>query len=363
MSDKIDPNDLSSIDALLDEAELEDMADDQVEEVVAEETESNQATDEVGDSDTEELIEDDLVEVEEELESEPEPEPESEPESEPEPVIDDVADKALEKRAKSHKAKKQKEPTVAEMNEIKKLIIIFSSVLITLAVIGVAVGMWAALSSGGLDDASLEKVDNIESGVTESLLNTNASNKTIKELEKKVDGLSYLIKQLDQDLLAISSKATSQTEKSLLNLAASHQGANATKEVKKVEHEQQKKAEEKTVSQVTNVSDQSKNTVLNSNITKKIDKVSAQMSNAQRRIYEVNKRIKSLQSQHKKLLRSIKSVEKQMLEKQLKTASVKKKSVEKAETSKDTEDESEPTGLYQYTAPGGMFENNSDYYR
>lgn len=353
MPDKIDPNDLSSIDALLDEAEMDSGVDLQ-EDVISEEVELSEIEiedlDEITDFD--ELESEPEVKIGEGVVSEEES-PNLEPE--PEPVIaDKKADDVLEKRASSKRKKSKKEPAEAEMKEIKKLIIIFSSVIIGLAVIGLGIGLWVALSSGGLDEESFEKIENIESGVTEGILKSSESNKTIKELEKKLDGLSFLIKQLDTDILAMTN---GNNVKPLLNFVEDSN--------KKVEDNSKiVKSETNKKPLKTEVSDPVALVNLNPEMMKKMDKVSSQMSNTQRRIYEVNKRVKSLQSQYKKLLISIKSVEKEMLKSRVAT-SIKPASKLKEEHLHENDD-SESTqkgGMYQYTAPGGMFDSSSEYYR
>lgn len=351
MPDKIDPNDLSSIDALLDEAEPDSGVDLQ-EDVVAEEVELS----EIAIEDLDEITDYDELEPEVEIGEgvvSEEESPNLEPE--PEPVIaDKKADDVLEKRADSRRKKSKKEPAEAEMKEIKKLIIIFSSVIIGLAVIGLGIGLWGALSSGGLDEESFEKIENIESGVTEGILKSSESNKTIKELEKKLDGLSFLIKQLDTDILAMTN---GDNVKTLLNLAedSNKKVEDNSKIVKSETNKKPLKTETSASVALVN---------LNPEMMKKMDKVSSQMSNTQRRIYEVNKRVKSLQSQYKKLLRSIKSVEKEMLKSRVAT-SIKPASKLKEEHLHENDDSesAQKGGMYQYTAPGGMFDSSSEYYR
>lgn len=352
MPDKIDPNDLSSIDALLDEAELDDSANFEAEDVDGVDSipDDTLELDEITDFDEPEIAaEIDEETVMEEV-AEPEEALEPQPIAEPEPVMTDKkSDEALEKRASTRKNNSKKVPEEAEMKEIKKLIIIFSSVIISLAVIGLGIGLWGALSSGGLDEESLEKIDNIEVGVTEGMISSKASNKTIKELEKKLDGLSFLIKELDTDVLAMTNGVA---DKPLLNLVAkSDQASGHKKEV----HNKPPEVKKNEPPQSINLSPE---------VMKKMDKVSSQMSNTQRRIYEVNKRIKSLQSQYKKLLRSIKSVEKELLKNRI--ATVKAKPAVKSKDEQNEDDDGMPVekaSMYQYTAPGGMFDSGSDYYR
>lgn len=324
MADNIDPNDLSSIDALLDEAELDDVS--TLDEGSLEEVEN-----------VDELIDvEDLVDIEETTETAKiEPEQEALPEKEPE-ITDESANKVLDKRAELRQNKSENDSTGEDMKSVKKLIVIFSSVIITLMIIGLVIGVWGAMSTGGVDDETLEKIDRIELGVTEAILKGSESTKAVKALEKKLDGLSFLIKQLDDDILAMTQP---NNHKPLIDLSVK---ANKKEEIKKV----------KVVSEST----------LNPELIEKVNKVSSQMSNTQRRVYEVNKRIKSLQSQHKILLRNVKNIEKQMLKNRL--AEVRTKAIkESQQKNNDEAKNSEPTGLYQYTSPGGMFHPNSDYYR
>jgi len=324
VADNIDPNDLSSIDALLDEAELDDVS--TLDEGSLEEVEN-----------VDELIDvEDLVDIEETTETAKiEPEQEALPEKEPE-ITDESANKVLDKRAELRQNKSENDSTGEDMKSVKKLIVIFSSVIITLMIIGLVIGVWGAMSTGGVDDETLEKIDRIELGVTEAILKGSESTKAVKALEKKLDGLSFLIKQLDDDILAMTQP---NNHKPLIDLSVK---ANKKEEIKKV----------KVVSEST----------LNPELIEKVNKVSSQMSNTQRRVYEVNKRIKSLQSQHKILLRNVKNIEKQMLKNRL--AEVRTKAIkESQQKNNDEAKNSEPTGLYQYTSPGGMFHPNSDYYR
>ena len=329
MADNIDQNDLSSIDALLDEAELDDVPtldEDLIDEGSLEEVEN-----------VDELIDvEDLVDIEETTETAKiEPEQEALPEKEPE-ITDESANKILDKRAELRQNKSESDSTGEDMKSVKKLIVIFSSVIITLMIIGLVIGVWGAMSTGSVDDETLEKIDRIELGVTEAILKSSESTKAVKALEKKLDGLSFLIKQLDDDILAMTQP---NNHKPLIDLSVK---ANKKEEIKKV----------KVVSESS----------LNPELIEKMNKVSSQMSNTQRRVYEVNKRIKSLQSQHKILLRNVKNIEKQMLKNRL--AEVRTKAIKESEQkNNDAAKNSEPTGLYQYTSPGGMFQPNSDYYR
>lgn len=352
MPNTIDPNDLDSIDALLDEAELDNLVDEQVSSVADEILPDNAES--VPEVDLDELDGLDELELLDELEAEEPPvtadkEGLAEKESPDSPVItEDVAEKVLKNRADAQNKQQDKlqtqpetELTVAEMDGIKKLIIIFSSIIISLVVVGIGIGVWAALSSGGgLDDETIEKFENIESGVRESLLKTNSSAETMKLLEKKLDALSFQIEQINADLVEMS--GDSLQSKPLVSLSPKPASADTKKAV---------------------ASSNPLVTAVDPKLGLKLDKVSAQMSNAQRRIYEVNKRVKSLQSQYKKLLSSIKNVEKQMLETQVKNKSVAAKTATGNLSQGELDADYKPSHAYQYTSPGGMLDDFNEYYR
>lgn len=386
-NNSVDPNDLDSIDALLDEAEFESPEEEtpsSAEENSAEdagqaaEAEAENTAAEV--AEPESVIADDANDLLDELQEdvsppqpEPEPEavteaePESEPETESEPEVaaepersvnpafdvqeepeapsgipglgmgerdpqplERSAEDILEKRAQSQ-ASMGNRHKVNEMDAVKKLIIIFSSVIIALVVAAIGIGVWGALSSGpGLSEETLSKIDGIEVNTTQSLISSNAADKTLKTFEKKLDALSFQIEQLNGDLVKIEGGKGLPVAKSDAVTAAP-----AAKS-------------EKTVSEAPKVAPAAvpaaSEVKLTPEVTIKLDKVSAQMTSAQRRLWEINKRVKSLQSEYKHLLRSIKGVEKQMVEEQVKEAKQKKRS---------------STNGYQYHAPSDGYYQES----
>lgn len=348
----VDPNDLDSIDALLDEAELEAAP----EEPKAEQTGdaggveggglSDMSDDELPDDwsteddapSSEGTIEDPtaglLDELDEEIDSAdisaeetpveaPEPEPVKEadqpdvptPKEQPglmEQALDSQpleknAEAVLEKRAQAQKAS-QNTMKDADMDGLKKLIITFSSIIITLVVVTIGIGIWAALSSGpGLSKETLDKIDGIEANSTQSLMHTNQSNKTLKTLDKKLDALSFQLEQLNGDIAKMEVGAPKVVAKA---------------EVVPEKESAQEKAKVAANPKVEAV--ESKIVQASPELTAKLDKVGRQMTAAQRRIYEINRRVKQLQGQYKVLLRSIKTVEKQLIVEKVEKTPVKK---------------------------------------
>ena len=356
----VDPNDLDSIDALLDEVKLETVENDEAE-ISADAGGSDQVAEES--QETDELLSDlesDLAEAEPEPEvPEPEPEPMVEPVvPKPEPMISDpkpqpqvLEDSALsfiEKRAANKQA--NNELTVAEMDAIKRLIIIFSSVLIVLGLVGIGIGVWAAVSAGsGLDEETKSQLENIEAGTTQSLMKTNTTAKTAKSLEKKLDALSFHIEQLNADIVKLENQTMANGGSAPVVPVAP-----AKQPVKPAPAAANPPAAKPAPVQVMPVATQPMPAAqpvmakADPQMALKLDKVSSQISSAQRRIMEVNKRVKSLQGQYKKLLRGMKKVEKQMVE--VKVSKAPEKTAEKDKKS------SQPKGAtYQYSAPEEMY--------
>lgn len=363
MAENIGSNDLSSIDALLDEAELENLADDQGSDFVAEESafSENESSDLDEAEELFENTEEPVSELEERKDLESSFEPEASSEMDDSSSMD--AEQLLEQRANSRREQQPNQVnTVENMNEVKSLVAIFGSIIIFLALAAVGVSLWGALSSGGIDEETLNKFDNIELAVTGSLLNSNETSKTLKELEKKLDGLSFQIKQLDDDLLASvdKRKVVAIVDKTKIEKAKVDKKVTTkdkSKEAKSKKQELKLKAEK--VAKTSTISN-----LNSSEMVLKIDKVSAKMSNAQRRIYEINKRVKSLQSQYKRILKSVKNVERHTFKDKLKKAKEKSKSKDNEKVvDKNTAKGDSPEGEYQYTSPGGMFNAGSEYYR
>ncbi len=335
----IDPNDLDSIDALLDEAVVDgpevtidpgnvDDIDSLLDEATfdAPESEITKSNDNAAEQVVVEDIETDaknlvtpVVPVVKDIKNE---------------ARNKTADKVLKKRTQDKKNKLQNGPSEAEVTEIKKLIIIFGSIITALVFIAVIIGVWAALSSGSLDENTTEQFNTIETEVTESLLQTKASADIINNLEKKIDGLSYKIKQIDTEILKMLSLFD--TEKSVLNLTD-------TKQVN-----EKKSTPAKTLN------------INNNEMSKKIDTLSSRVLSTQRRVNEMNKRTKALQSQNKNLLKNIKNLEKQMLQQQLNIGKVK---ILKEETKKALKEQGISADAYRFISPHSTFDARTDYFR
>lgn len=388
-SDTIDPNDLDSIDALLDEAELEAVSDPQS--PTAEES-GISAQEEA----TDDLLEDDLLDgLESDLETvEPPPEvesvgsevevmqdapPETEPVvSEPEPVAskpkasesitESRAEDFIQKRAEAVQQQGQNNSTVNEVDSIKKLIIIFSSITIFLMIVAIVIGLWGAMSSSvELDDETITMLETIQASSSQNLAKVDSAEKLTKTFEKKLDAISFQIEQLQRDVLNTEAPLVAKTTtnevmpKVTKQINEHHSAESAVKHAVEPKPEQTKVSKQSLpVSPVAPVA-----ISVSPELAKKMERVSSQMVSAQRRINEVNRRVKSLQTQYKTLLKEIKNVEKELVADQSTGSKKQMTSKTRSNGSSDEMSQSEegwpeeetPTGsgAYEYSAPSSPY--------
>lgn len=390
----IDPNDLDSIDALLDEAEWEAAEEEEASTVdemsEADSDNPNESLDNAADSDAldnipEDIEDDTQVDSDEEAEQEgdtpdegldnledmddgldattesalePEPEPKPKPESEtpssveeqqpPEeaaekpaeiPIAEDHAEQFLQKRA----SVKQKEPsnlTVAEMDSIKKLIITFSSTIIFLVVVGLGIGLWGALSSNSsLDEETMTLLKDTHEGSMQSMVKSVAAEDAVKQVGKKLDALSFQLEQLNSDLLEMKD-----AEAVAPNTAKSPGVLNLKNE----------QTPQKVQAAAPNVATETTQVVMDAGVGKKIDKVNAQVVVTQRRLAEVNNRVKRLQTQYQTFLKSLKELEKAQLKGQSNITDLLEATKAKVHADKVKQQAMEKS-RYEYSAPNSPF--------
>ncbi len=338
--DTFDPNDLDSIDSLLDEAELEATVDDSTGELSEEMSVDTTAVEdevplEAALDDTDGLL-DELGEAEGSMDdtapsSAPKAAAVAEPTSDS-ARVDGVADKDdfLSKRAAAQ-TKQLPQMAAQDMDSIKKLIIIFSSTLIVLVLTGIGIGVWSALaaSSAGVDDETITLIESIKVNSEQGAASLSENTKSVQLAEKKLDALNFQLEQLVMDL-AIPSKVAAPKSEILDPLGLGRHGV--------IDNGQG------AVTPATTVV----STQVDPAVLLKVTSVNAKMIKAQRRIDEVNSRVKSIQKQYQVLLKSVKMVEKQIVMEQL----AKAEKAEKAKVAKDA-------NPYQYTAPDGMFYDQS----
>jgi len=359
-----DPNDLESIDALLDEAELEAVSDDVDDELPVEETSLEEAaTDTNEEQSMPEAESDDLLDSLDDLVADANPEvmAESEAEvvavSEPiieEPIKKEVASKTVQKPeaeavsdtddflAKRATAQAAQNTNMAaeDMDSIKKLIIIFGSVLSVLAITGIGIGVWGALSasSAGMSEDTQSLIESIKVTSEQNGSSIVSADKTAKSVEKKLDAINFQLEQLAADMAKLDSG--SKPEEIIDPL-----GLNSDKPTHDVKNNGSAKANTNTKVDKHAMPAMSAE---NPELMKKMDSVNSKLIKAQRRIDEVNGRVKKIQNQYQALVHSVKTVEKQVLLEQAAEA-------EKAALAKKTENKNR----YQYSAPDGGFYDQS----
>ncbi|WP_178861235.1 hypothetical protein [Thiomicrorhabdus cannonii] len=357
-----DPNDLDSIDALLDEAEQDVVAGKDVDTVedVAPATAVQELPAETS------MIDDelsDLLDIEQAAPAaeladnvpppaaqvkeaaDPKPEAKSKPEEAP------VAPPPQEEEYIPRRGKTQnqsKEISAAEMDSIKKLIVIFGSTLVVLMLIGIGIGIWAALAgSAGLDEETQTKIEEIKLGTESNTVALSKNAQGMNAVEKKIDALSYQLEQMTADITALAQQAPSSPVQSVAqpivppavnnghavaphdaHAAATHQAAPVTQAVL-----------------VPAAQTMAPAVVVDAAMMDKLNSVQMGMVKAQKRIDEVNKRVKQLQEQYGKLLHGVKTVEKQLVGQQVQAQAKKEADKEKPESKQPS---------YQYSAPDPM---------
>ena len=347
----IDPNDLDSIDALLDEAELE----------VAEKKggsgeEDQDAIDSLLDDVT---LPEPVAESDQEV-LDPEPEddvlPELEADNESDLVQDDLIDvddvdkkqppikKAVSEvdppqiSPEAEQPNPTKEMTAEDMDSIKKLIIIFGSALVVLALIGIGIGVWSvfAAKGSGLDDETKTMLESTQVSTERMAGKVIDSNESIHTIEKKIDALNFQLEELSSEFLALQSPVVSAKKQDIIDpLGLNVHTATATP---KTASSMNMPMASSTVGHDNHSS---------SETAKLAGSVNKKMISAQRRIDEVNRRVKDIQSKHKALLLSIKRLEKQLVLQQKKMAV------------KEMKKKKESHNPYQYSAPDATYYDQS----
>ena len=349
-----DPNDLDSIDALLDEAELEvaeNIAEDPIPEpdsLNLDDMDLSELTDDLAGSEVEEdVLPDPVTEVPEEnlledvLEDVVVP-PVVEKPQQPAKSMVEPEEEFVSKRAKSAKSNKTSpnELSVADMDSIKKLVIIFGSVLIVLVLTAIGMGVWSALAaSGGLDEETQGIIEDIQANTVTNTMSNTANTKVMESVEKKLDALSFQLEQLTADIATLEDAAKSTTAPvvpiitPILDahgkpVADTHKTNTAITPV--VAHA--------VTPQAAPVTDQV--------VLEKLSVVSSKMVKAQSRIDEVNRRVKDIQSQYGKLMHSVKVVEKQLVDQQAKSLKEEKESAQS--------NQGRTPSTYQYNSSNAM---------
>jgi hypothetical protein len=349
----IDPNDLDSIDALLDEAELEqerpqvDLPD--LDEAPAEAIDIPIEQDKPDDDELERLLDsaidtpstDPLLDDAAEMNATPEPATAmnmAPPSAEQRLQEQQELDAFLSRREQS--ATNLNELSVAEMDTLKNLIIGFGSALIVLALIAIGMATWAALSAGSADvDPKL--VEEIRGEVEVGRMSSQANQESMRELSKKLDALSFQLEQVNGDIVALTNTTLPQ---------ASLSGAQNLPEVMIPAPVPAPAPVAAPVAAAAPAPAEM------GRLEDKVDAVNRSLAVAQRRVVEINNRVKSLQKQYETIVSSLKVAEKNALQTQVEQLNEQAKPATKpAQQPPTAAPSSSNTDRYRYAAPSGGF--------
>ena len=250
--DEIDPSDLDSIDALLDQAALGDVPTDDAKDELPTEVEAPADLDGQDDVMSNDDIDLDDILDEVAMQAEPaDPEP-SEPELPEieESMMDDLANEVEESAGPAQtsgapdigveemavaattaaaaaavsEASKDKEPDkpdprndedyvqsrlggrgeqsteldVEQLKSLKKLVIIFGSVTVFLLVTALGIGIWGgmAASHAGLSEETEQLIEKIHTQTEKGVQLTEEAERSVTDLEKKIDAINFQIEQM-----------------------------------------------------------------------------------------------------------------------------------------------------------------------
>lgn len=195
-------------------------------------------------------------------------------------VQDDADDFIARREQVAHKSD---ELTVEEMDSIKKMLIGFGSGLSILVIIAIVIASLAAFGSN-TDPALESELVDIKEELEITRVAAQANEKSLRDINRKLDAVSFQVEQLSADVMS-----QNQPDSGVLRGAVS----GGSQQVEPV---------------VTKIS---------TSAEAKIDSLARNLAVAQRRIVEINNRVTSMQTQQGSVLQAVKSVEKTFLEKQL----------------------------------------------
>ncbi|BBP45495.1 hypothetical protein THMIRHAS_08680 [Thiosulfatimonas sediminis] len=369
--DIIDPNDLDSIDALLDEAEF-----DLGEELEAVEPEPVVLPPEVAVADDIEQVpevDDGLVEeselavdmpieqaakVEESMLEEvavaavagaaaasllkPEaqqPTQRNEPPAET-PIEKDPIEKILDDRQQN---KNKSEITVEQMDSLKKIIIIFGSTSIVLILTAIGIGVWGAISAShaGISEETQTMLESMKVNGDTTNAGVKEMRTSLESVEKKLDAINFQVEQLATDLITLQGQPAKPQE--MIDPLGLHKPA----EHNPVEHNPPAVVQTPPIAAPATIT----TVVADPQILKKMDSINYRLIKAQQAMDAMSSQIKNIQQTQQEVVHGVKSVEKQQLLEMKERADL---AAEKAEAEKAQQHKSK-ANPYSYQTPDGMF--------
>lgn len=225
--------------------------------------------------------------------------------------------------------------TDAEMDSLKKLIIIFGSILIVLTLSAIGVSMGSLLSTPKADPELIEKVDSIKTDVGQSYLMIEASGKQAKAM---TDQLADVVSQLSEISAAIevlktkpvavaptSAKSGAERKAALRSEDNGQASADNARDVPPAP----KSDDERSDDAIDNKGEKSANNVQEERLSADITDVKKRLIATQKVLETIQKQSEALQQQSQLLNDSVKAVETEVkaLKPPVKVSSVHKVSV------------------------------------
>jgi hypothetical protein len=334
----IDPDDLDSIDALLDEAEfdLDDEQDEGLPDLDGTEPPEPEQTDDfdIDIGDEQASMDDDLnsmLGLDDEPASLADTLPAMAATAAPamaataakQSLTDNQADDFISRRSQASQA--TDELTVEEMDAIKKMIIGFGVGLVILLIVAIVFAAMAAFSSGSDPEIS-QKITEIKEETEISRIAAQSNEKSLRDLNRKLDALSFQVEQLSADMISANqAQAGTLVERGGVTTAAPQPTNQAPVQVQ-----------------------------TSQGLEDKVDSITRSLALAQRRIVEVNNRVTSLQQQQGTVLKSVKDIEKNLLERQLTAKQAEDVVTEQNDVETAEKTKAKPVTNYRYQAPTGL---------
>ena len=328
----IDPDDLDSIDALLDEAEF-DLEDEKEQNFPnLDEADLQQKDDfDIDISDEQESTDDlnSMLGLDDEPASLADAAPAMAPAPAKQSFNDNQTDDFISRRSKASQT--TDELTVEEMDAIKKMIIGFGVGLVILLIVAIVFAAMAAFSASS-DPELNQKITEIKEETEISRIAVQSNEKSLRDLNRKVDALSFQVEQLTADMISANNTQAGQ----LVERGGIPSGPQISPQ---------------TTPQAPNTQVV---TQLSQGLEDKVDSITRSLALAQRRIVEVNNRVTSLQQQQGTVLKSVKDIEKSLLEKQLTVTQSEEQNLEQATAEQPENQKAKPATSYRYQAPTGL---------
>ena len=328
----IDPDDLDSIDALLDEAEF-DLEDEKEQNFPnLDEADLQQKDDfDIDISDEQESTDDlnSMLGLDDEPASLADAAPAMAPAPAKQSFNDNQTDDFISRRSKASQT--TDELTVEEMDAIKKMIIGFGVGLVILLIVAIVFAAMAAFSASS-DPELNQKITEIKEETEISRIAVQSNEKSLRDLNRKVDALSFQVEQLTADMIS----------------------ANNTQAGQLVERGGIPSAPQISPQTTPQAPNTQVVTQLSQGLEDKVDSITRSLALAQRRIVEVNNRVTSLQQQQGTVLKSVKDIEKSLLEKQLTVTQSEEQNLEQATAEQPENQKAKPATSYRYQAPTGL---------